>query len=139
MCVCVCVCVCVYHIYMYIYIYQTRGCSLVGGLTGSGHKGSFHSDENVLSWVHHISSPPCLMLKSNRLISYLHAFSLLFWAHAISSFWKSCPQPLWQVQILSILQDLVKNLPFSGFLWSSSGLESTSQCSGHEFNPRSGK
>lgn len=43
---------------------QIRGCSVVGGLTGSGHNGTFQSDENVLSWTHHISSPPRLMLKA---------------------------------------------------------------------------
>lgn len=46
---------------------QIRGCFGVA-LPENGHKGTLWSDESVLSWVHPMRSPPCLLFESNRSI-----------------------------------------------------------------------
>lgn len=80
------------------------------GLTGKGHKGAVWSDDNVLSWVRHMSSPLRLLFKSNRLISCPQTPSLLFRLMLSPLPGKRLLSQSLQAQRLSIPQELVKTL-----------------------------
>ena len=96
-----------------LYVVEIRSEVALGwGLTGKGHKGTVWSDDNVLSWVRHMSSPPRLLFKSNRSISCPQAPGLFLLGLT------QCPLPgkhllsqSLQAQSLSVPQELVKIPP----------------------------
>lgn len=85
---------------------QIRGCFGLA-LTENGHKGTLWSDESVLSWVHPMPSPSCLLVESNRLIFCPQTPSLPFWLTPFPLPGKLLLCQSLQAQRLSLLKELV--------------------------------